>query len=211
MRAASLVLWHPTKRSLLLVAFAVGTANFGCCLCDNPFDQQYAAFGGRNPRVDMVNGRVGSAFQDAAAAVMDEPFDPQSFDADGMIDEFDSSVPYSEDRPFQLEEPLPNGEQSLDRQPYEVVPFERIPSSPEPGSTQPQPVEPRTEAELPDYESYDGNLLPDLNLEEPAPAESFGQPTPAEPFQPTPLEPETLTPPDGSDATDEPSSSDLDF
>lgn len=43
-------------------------------MCAGPFDCHYAAYGGSTPRGDMINGRVGSAFNDArvlTAAVAD--------------------------------------------------------------------------------------------------------------------------------------------
>lgn len=36
-------------------------------MCCAPYDCHYAAYGGKRPRADMINGRVGSAFQDAGA------------------------------------------------------------------------------------------------------------------------------------------------
>lgn len=37
----------------------------GCSVCAGPFDCHYAAYGGSTPRGDMINGRVGSAFNNA--------------------------------------------------------------------------------------------------------------------------------------------------
>ena len=37
----------------------------GCAMCVDSFDCQYAAYGGRLPRTDMVNGRVGSILDPA--------------------------------------------------------------------------------------------------------------------------------------------------
>ena len=37
----------------------------GCAMCSAPYDCHYPAYGGKRPRADMINGRVGSAFQDA--------------------------------------------------------------------------------------------------------------------------------------------------
>ncbi len=42
----------------------------GCAMCANPFDCQYAAYGGRLPRADMVNGRVGSILDPASGGVL---------------------------------------------------------------------------------------------------------------------------------------------
>ena len=37
----------------------------GCAMCVDSFDCRYAAYGGRLPRTDMVNGRVGSILDPA--------------------------------------------------------------------------------------------------------------------------------------------------
>lgn len=60
--------------SLLLLALPVAT---GCAMCCGVDDYNYAAYGGRRPRGDMSQGRVGSAFAPADALVeyMDMPAD----------------------------------------------------------------------------------------------------------------------------------------
>ncbi len=53
---------------LALAALLISLA--GCAMCANPFDCQYAAYGGRLPRADMVNGRVGSILDPASGGVL---------------------------------------------------------------------------------------------------------------------------------------------
>ena len=206
MLAASPWVSQPLRSSLILVALATGTANLGCCLCDNPFDQQYAAYGGRKPRVDMVRGRVNSAFRDAANPPLAESFGPENYYEDGMDDAYEMSAPDSQEQPFQLREPTPYGEQQFDMQPYEEVPYQQAPPVPQPGE-----AEPPAEAELPDYESYDIGPLPDLEMDEAPPERPAEQPTPAEPVEPAPREPDTLPPAESQPPPDEPSPSDLDL
>ncbi len=49
----------------LLLLLALSAAN-GCAMCCTPYDDDYAAFGGRWQRTDMRHGRVGSAFDPGA-------------------------------------------------------------------------------------------------------------------------------------------------
>ena len=57
-----------TRHALIISALLIGCAfQMGCCMCANPFDHYYPAYGGITPRADMTGGRVGSAFRDAAA------------------------------------------------------------------------------------------------------------------------------------------------
>ena len=53
---------------LALAATLISLA--GCAMCANPFDCQYAAYGGRLPRADMVNGRVGSILDPPSGGVL---------------------------------------------------------------------------------------------------------------------------------------------
>ncbi len=53
---------------LALAATLISLA--GCAMCANPFDCRYAAYGGRLPRADMVNGRVGSILDPAHGGVL---------------------------------------------------------------------------------------------------------------------------------------------
>lgn len=52
-------------RRLGLLALVFATMNgVGCSMCCSPYDNEYATYGGRIPRADQVNGRVGSPFSD---------------------------------------------------------------------------------------------------------------------------------------------------
>ena len=39
----------------------------GCAICESPFDDYFAAYGGSRPRSNMVHGRVASVFDPADA------------------------------------------------------------------------------------------------------------------------------------------------
>ena len=58
---------------LILAAATIGMA--GCSMCCGPFDYDYPAFGGVNPRVDQRNGRLGSIFSDPNAYFTGESAD----------------------------------------------------------------------------------------------------------------------------------------
>jgi hypothetical protein len=45
----------------------------GCAMCANPYDDSYAAYGGRRERTDMVHGRVGSVFDPAPEIIHEVP------------------------------------------------------------------------------------------------------------------------------------------
>jgi hypothetical protein len=45
----------------------------GCAMCANPYDDSYAAYGGRRERTDMVHGRVGSEFDPAPEIIHAAP------------------------------------------------------------------------------------------------------------------------------------------
>ena len=90
----------------------------GCAMCANPFDCYYAAYGGRLPRHDMVNGRVGSILDPAGGGVQttqeiqtdNEAFAPE---ANGNL--YDESDP--SERPLtdgEMESVPPFDEESLD-------------------------------------------------------------------------------------------------
>ena len=76
---------------MTLLSFSVG-----CSMCAGPFDCHYAAYGGSTPRTDMINGRVGSAFNDAGvlqAAPIDQYIESEPFYQD-------STVPMESTEPF---------------------------------------------------------------------------------------------------------------
>ena len=50
-----------TLLSMLAAAALMASAG-GCAMCQSSFDDQYAAYGGSQPRADMTYGRVGSRF-----------------------------------------------------------------------------------------------------------------------------------------------------
>ena len=55
----------------LSIAWIVSAA--GCATCQNTYDDTYAAYGGSQPRADMVQGRVGSRFAPAGGAAESAP------------------------------------------------------------------------------------------------------------------------------------------
>ncbi len=67
----------------------------GCAMCQDCFDEYYAAYGGRRPRTDMVHGRVGSIIDPATEAdvraeigietprTIESPLQPRPLDASG--------------------------------------------------------------------------------------------------------------------------------
>ena len=80
---------------IILAAVTIGTT--GCSMCCGPYDYDYPAFGGLNPRVDQRNGRLGSVFSDPNAMVVGDsadsnltpPPEPKSSTIDEMGDEDD--------------------------------------------------------------------------------------------------------------------------
>ena len=57
------------KRTLLLMTLVGGLAlSTGCSLCSSHQDAAYSNYGGRVPRYDMYQGRVGSILDPAGAA-----------------------------------------------------------------------------------------------------------------------------------------------
>lgn len=61
-------------------------------MCSAPYDCHYSAYGGKRPRADMINGRVGSAFQDAGVQTATYEGDEESIvilddGSEGFIDE----------------------------------------------------------------------------------------------------------------------------
>jgi hypothetical protein len=66
---------HPiplARKGQLVIRLMAGIAGglilssaLGCAMCASPHDEAYAAYGGKRPRQDMYQGRVGSAFRPA--------------------------------------------------------------------------------------------------------------------------------------------------
>ena len=59
----------------MLAVIALTASAGGCAMCQNKFDDQYAAYGGSQTRSDMTYGRVGSRFgsMDVSGDVPPEP------------------------------------------------------------------------------------------------------------------------------------------
>lgn len=80
------------NRLLSLLLLAAATLASGCAMCSTPYDCHYPAYGGSTPRGDRVHGRVGSAFNDAAAQPVElvegEYFDGQIVDGEIITDQF---------------------------------------------------------------------------------------------------------------------------
>lgn len=210
MLADSQFLPNRVGRSLVLLVLAISVAAGGCCFCDNQFDEQYAAYGGRNPRVDMVSGRVGSAFHDASGIGFEEPFGPGLSEAEPSGEAYEMGAPYSQEEPFQLQGPKPYGEPQYGQPPLEEIPFEpTAPNRSQPSETgEPELAEPSVEPALPEQTPFETEL-PDLKMDEAPMVPPLEQPTPAEP---TPLEPQMPAPPkEDEQPPQEPSPSDLDF
>jgi hypothetical protein len=211
MRAASHSVVVMLSQLGRILSLAVTLVSSGCCICDNPFDEHYAAYGGRNPRADMVCGRVGSVFRDAGSTSLLRPLGPAGDHAEGEV--LEPTAPFVE-QPFQ---PQPSGEPSYDSLPYEEVPAEPTPADRQPADELPPLLEePSTERMPPEIEASElpvpGTELtpPELNLEQPLPGPPE-QPEPAEDGEPTPLVPETQQGPEAEEPEPEPSPSDLDL
>jgi len=73
------------QAALLLAFSATAVSLTGCAICCGPDDYNYAAYGGAIERVDMAQGRVGSAFYNPAAEAVPshaaEPGEPTPADA----------------------------------------------------------------------------------------------------------------------------------
>lgn len=69
----------------------------GCAMCGAPYDCHYAAYGGKRPRADMINGRVGSAFQDAGVQMANYEGEEGAIIEEGYVDEGYVEDGYAED------------------------------------------------------------------------------------------------------------------
>ncbi|MFK7767892.1 MAG: hypothetical protein AB8B55_11775 [Mariniblastus sp.] len=64
------------KNWITLIFLTVATVGLaGCSMCCGPYDYDYPAFGGVNPRVDQRHGRLGSVFSDPNAMIMGDSAD----------------------------------------------------------------------------------------------------------------------------------------
>lgn len=79
----------------------------GCCMCCNPFDDYYNAYGGIKQRANMTCGRVGSAFNNAEAGPI---ADVESYSSGEVMNEYGSSDG-SQDLPF--DDALDEGPESV--------------------------------------------------------------------------------------------------
>ncbi len=180
-----------------LVFATICAATAGCCICDNPFDEYYAAYGGRNPRVDMVHGRVGSAFRDAGSTGVGGPLETapryDEYGNDMPEGSYESTEAYydggtMDGQPFQLNESMPMDSTPLDEgtyssPPYNEQPLERVPRSADENSDE-LPSESDYGLEPPaDSRSLESESS---NLDDDEPGFDFSEPPDIAPQEPSP-------------------------